>query len=118
MKRHTPDLTITLNRTLDRKQNIAIIYNNLGKLFHRRGEFDNAEDILMKAVKLSEEVGRVQGIAEASLDLGDLLADLQRTEHAEVGYRNALRLARQMGAKPLEQTILGKLAKLTGDRNE
>ena len=96
-------------------------WTNLGLIYHFRGDFDNAEAAMRRALEIDTRIGNEFGVAR---DLGNLAlvpearGDLDTAERM---YRESLAIAERIGAGPIIATKLsnlGEIARARGKRDE
>lgn len=79
----------------------ASLLNNLGVLYHSRGDYEQAFAMLEKALECARRSGYVQTQALALCSLGDLLTDLQDFDRCDECYDQALIIASQFADRYL-----------------
>ncbi len=90
------------NRALDywrRAVNVvqqANLLNNLGVLYHLRGDYERASSLLEEALACARQSGYARMEAFTLSGIGDLYADLEAPEAAMVAYRQAREMAQRI----------------------
>ena len=80
---------------------LARALHNLGLADNLRGESDRALAQYRLAGPVYERIGHVRGLAQLQHNVGISCRDLGRLEEAAEAYRSAVRLARDIGYRPL-----------------
>jgi len=75
----------------------STLMNNLAVMYHYRGEYEKAFEVLEDAIGSAQRSGYTRAQALALTSLGDLLADLQEFERADECFDQALVIASQLG---------------------
>ncbi len=89
----------------------------LGHLTFRRGEPSRAEALHAESRALAEASGDERVLLRALINAANVDANADRAEAALRGYAPALALARKLGARVPEGTILGNMASMTWRTN-
>jgi LuxR family transcriptional regulator, maltose regulon positive regulatory protein len=71
--------------------------NNIGVLYHYRGDYEQAFEMFDRAIDCARRSGYVRAQALALTSLGDMLADLQELDRSAECYDQALVIASQFG---------------------
>jgi tetratricopeptide (TPR) repeat protein len=99
-----------LERTKDKdKKCESIARGNIGKLYRIKGELDNALEYYGKALKLDEELGRKEGIANQLGNIGIVYQIKGELDKALEYYGNALKLDEELGRKEGIAANLGNI---------
>ncbi len=70
---------------------------NLGNIFWRRGDLDDAEMMYRKALEIDEKLGRVEGMANAYGNLGTILQTRGDLDEAEKMHWRGLEIDEKLG---------------------
>jgi tetratricopeptide (TPR) repeat protein len=94
------------------KSGEAHVLNNLGNVYQKKNDFDNAFDHYNEALELRREIEDRQGEAQALDGLGTNLLSYGELQKAARMYGLALQLRRQIGDRPGEAETLFHIAQL------
>ena len=89
---------------------LAQTYNNLGLVYHDKGEWDRAIEFYQKSLEGKEKVGDVHGLAKTYGNLGLLYFQQQNYSEAVRLHVEIMLLFKKLGAAPLVQQAGGILA--------
>jgi tetratricopeptide (TPR) repeat protein len=84
-------------RTADRQDCAAAFMANLGVIYQTRGDLGEAERMYRKALEISEQLGRLEGVARAYGNLGVIYQTRGDLDGAERMLRKALEMNQQLG---------------------
>jgi tetratricopeptide (TPR) repeat protein len=106
--------SLAISREVGENRGIAFTLNNLGRLAYDKKEFSEAEQLQQQSFEAFEQLGHKQGIATALCHLGYAISASARHRHAEAGqyFRQALKLAMEIGAAPVALDALAGYAQL------
>ncbi len=82
------------------RENIAVMYHQLGMAAQDRGRLDEAEDWLRRAIRIREELGLRDLLATDYHQLGNTAYLRGRLDEAEDWYRKALTIDEELGNRP------------------
>jgi len=88
--------TLELWRSLSNVTRQAHVLNNLGVLYHLRGDFSQAQAALTEAIACARKCNHYGILAFALVSLGDLYVDMDDAERAEDAYTQAHVVAQQI----------------------
>ncbi|GAB3838300.1 tetratricopeptide repeat-containing sensor histidine kinase [Hymenobacter jeollabukensis] len=91
---------------------VVLALYNLGAIALQTKQAAAAERYYRQTLAIDQQQGNPQGQAESWLNLGDARLQLKRHRDAEQAYGAALRLARQVEARPLIRVIYDGFASL------
>ncbi|RTQ49138.1 tetratricopeptide repeat protein [Hymenobacter gummosus] len=91
---------------------VVLALYNLGAVALQRKQPQAAHQYYRQTLAIDQAQGNVQGQAESWLNLGDALLQLKRYREVEQAYGQALRLARQLQARPLIRVVYDGYASL------
>lgn len=100
---------------------LAANYNNASVEYRQLGEYAQAREQALKALKLFEKEAYEQGIIRAHINLAHVATDTDALDQAEYHYQEAMRLALQSGERYVltEACLaLGRLSLKQGDLNK
>ncbi|MBU7018636.1 MAG: CHAT domain-containing protein [Theionarchaea archaeon] len=101
--------------------NIAVAYNNLGRIAEERQQFDEAEQWYRKALEIYERLKLERDAADDYHQLGIIAQDAQERQQfyeAEQWYRKALEIYEGLGHPPYKVNTLGQLGILYREKNQ
>ncbi|HIA35213.1 MAG TPA: tetratricopeptide repeat protein, partial [Flavobacteriales bacterium] len=78
---------------------IAISYNNIGWTYKNQGNYEKALEYYYKSLKISEEIGDKEGIADSYDNIGRTYNDLGNYEKAMVYHYKSLKIFEEIGDK-------------------
>ncbi len=81
------------------KYMVASWLNNLGNLYQTQGDVEKGKTYLHQSIVVAQEVGRLDCLGDALINLGVIALNARRMEEAEEFYEKALDIKRQMGHK-------------------
>ena len=102
-----------LEASKDNPAERANVLLNVGRVYERTKQIDEAIKTYARASAMALEAGALHTSARAWNNLGVVFHTQGRTSEAEEAYRQALALARQAGETRLQAMALGNLAELT-----
>jgi len=86
-----------LFRRIDEPDMEAAAWHQLGRVFHKQGQWEEAERHYQEAGRISEERGRLASAARTFSQLAALAAEAGRSGGAETWYSKAIDVARRAG---------------------
>ncbi len=104
--------------TLDDQGGIAIVLNDLGRLWLMQRQYDRAEEYYRRALAIDEQRHHWEGVANRSGNLGLVALERGQFQAARPWFEQALSLAREIGREDLVADMLYGLARVleaTGD---
>jgi tetratricopeptide (TPR) repeat protein len=108
-----------LERTKDKdKEAESIARGNIGKVYQIKGELDNALEYYGKALKLNEELGSKEGMANQLVNIGIVYGIKGELDKALEYYGKALRLNEELGSKNGMAAGLGNIGNVYGIKGE
>lgn len=98
---------------LDEPLLLTMTLDDLGNLAARRGEYDQAIEFHLREQSVSLDAGDLYSEFYAVINLGEVSMLMERPADAELYYRRALKLCREMGdSRGLAQTLITQAALL------
>ncbi|MCH8148383.1 MAG: tetratricopeptide repeat protein, partial [Planctomycetes bacterium] len=95
--------------------------SNLGLIFKRRGDLDEAEKMLRKSLEINEKLGRLEGMASDYCNLGLIFKTRGDLDEAEKMFRKSLEIDEKLGrleGMANQNANLGLIFKTRGDLEE
>jgi tetratricopeptide (TPR) repeat protein len=84
---------------------MASDYGNLGAIYQTRGDLDEAERLIRKALEISEKLGRLEGVAIAYANLGLVMATRARPNEAREAWEMSIDRFVRLGAISMVQRV-------------
>jgi tetratricopeptide (TPR) repeat protein len=100
------------------EKNSAEILDELGRISHILGEYENASKYLKQELKLSEKVSDILNVARALNNLGILARDTDNPAEARRLYNRSLEIAQTLGDKSIISTSLHNIGLLAQDKGD
>lgn len=92
---------ILLFDSIGNRQGLAIAFTNLGLDFQATGEYKQAKDNFEKSMETKEDIGYLWGVSYQNYCFGDLYAEQEMYEKAQLYYDTGLKQAEQIDAVEL-----------------
>lgn len=80
--------------------NMAVAYNNIGLLYHNKGDYTDALEQYERALALNREVGNQLQVAANYNNIANSLSSLERKEAAADSLMKAILINQKMGISP------------------
>jgi tetratricopeptide (TPR) repeat protein len=106
------NMALTIDLALDRKEDLAVDYENLGLVSMATGHPASAEQMFKKKFDIDQTLGRKVGSAAACLQLGDAYAVEGKFRQARSAYKQAIELYDEIGRKDLSARAQRQLDRL------
>jgi tetratricopeptide (TPR) repeat protein len=104
------DECLALAEPSDSRKNIVKGRRLRGEVFHKQGEFMEAEKEFSKALAIAQEIGNPPQLWKTYIALGDLQHDLKKKDKALQAYHNAVlvidKVAKELNDQMLKATFL------------
>ena len=97
---HWDEAVMGYERVLEKSNDekvVSLVYNNLGLVYARKGEWDNAIEFYEKSLQTKEKVGDVHGMAQTYNNLGLVYADKGEWDKAIEFYEISLETFEKVG---------------------
>jgi len=104
----------SLNSSLAVKKTFATTIANMGLLYMEKGEYDNALDYMLKALKIFEDIDEKQEVAYLLNNIGIVFFDQKKFENARDYYLKSLAINEKIGNKNAMSTTLGNIGTTYG----
>lgn len=103
-------------KTADYQKGLAVVYNNRGLVFKKRGELAQAAKEILASARIDESLGQQRGAASSYTNVANVYSDLGDLAAARNYHEKALALKRAAGFVPGIASSLTNLADI--DREE
>ena len=100
------------------RENISVLYHQLGMTAQGRGQLDEAEDWYRQAIQIREELGLRSLLATDYHQLGTTAQDRGQLDEAEDWYRKALTIKEELGNRPSMALTYHQLGTTAQDRGQ
>ena len=78
-------------------QRLSLVLNNLGVIYHKRGQLNQSMENLVEAISCAERTAYRRGEVSAYASLGDLFLDLDLHDSAELLFDDTVSIATEIG---------------------
>jgi tetratricopeptide (TPR) repeat protein len=106
------NMALTIDLALDRKEDLAVDYENLGLVFMATGRPASAEQMFKKKFDIDQTLGRKPGSAAASFQLGAAYAAQGKWRQARSTFKQAIEIYDEIGSKDLSARVQAQLDQL------
>ncbi len=94
------------------KNELAISYGNMGKLYFRQNKYDEARQYFLYQLHSAEETGDMTGMSSASGNMGNAYVEQGNYEKAMEYYRASYETAEKSGNKRNSASALGSIGRV------
>ncbi len=112
------ELCLALARQSGNRYQESVIESNIGATKHYAGDWRGAIDHYLASLKTGEEMGMIDRMATNAHNLADVYASLGELDASRHYARECVRLARQVGAVPLQLAAMVPLANVLVKQGE
>lgn len=102
--------SLTINKAVDKQENISNLHNKIGKLFSKLEKYDSALTYHHKALEYEIAMENKKGEANALNSIANIYTTLGLTDDAYLNHTNALKIRRAIGDKEGEALSLNYIA--------
>jgi tetratricopeptide (TPR) repeat protein len=112
------DSVLEAARRVDDPEIIAYLLNSFGRVERRQGRLERAKSFWMKSLIHMERANRLDGIANALVDLAQLELEMGQTKTAMERLLAALETYRRLDMQAKVEEVEALLAKLEGRQTD
>ncbi len=112
MDYHLKAMELRKNSPVPHPVGIGFCLKNIGIIHNLKGEYDKAIEMLNEALDTFELYGNKQFVGVAHRHIGQVYMAKGKLENAETAFKNALKVAEDIGADGVKARVYSELGKL------